>query len=368
MPASAYVADARRKSFMDLPGETRKLIYGYAVFGNRSEDWGIMTSGDRLTCARPQSSDYGPSSRRFNIAFRTSMYGWSDMRCEPTSGNILTSSRRATAISMISWKISVLWEEQSSKRSDMGPEDGRCHTWCESDSYVPKQIPSTQDLRQFENARTRSQCLHTLLYRNRSTPRLPHQGRSTGERTSGRSSQHHRLTPTAQGCLLKFESCVQREDSCACCGSWYHEPDEFLRFAFSGKRQDALWKAIRQRLGARNTKWKDWNEDTTTDGAKNSRKTNGQVAVRMTRPGWKAEDYIKHAKVMDYQAWLQSSSGPAKTFSQYRCAVEAEEVDGAVTDALQPQKGDIEDGDADEDEDMEDQGENSHEKEHKDGD
>jgi hypothetical protein len=75
MPASAYVADARRKSFMDLPGETRKLIYGYAVFGNRSEDWGIMTSGDRLTCARPQSSDYGPSSRRFNIAFRTSMYG-----------------------------------------------------------------------------------------------------------------------------------------------------------------------------------------------------------------------------------------------------------------------------------------------------
>jgi hypothetical protein len=88
----------------------------------------------------------------------------------------------------------------------------------------------------------------------------------------------------------------------------------------------------------------------------------------MTRPGWKAEDYIKHAKVMDYQAWLQSSSGPAKTFSQYRCAVEAEEVDGAVTDALQPQKGDIEDGDADEDEDMEDQGENSHEKEHKDGD
>ncbi|KAL1649867.1 hypothetical protein SLS61_006245 [Didymella pomorum] len=312
MPASAYVADARRKSFMDLPGETRKLIYGYAVFGNRSEDWGIMTSGDRLTCARPQSSDYGPSSRRFNIAFRTSMYG---MFC--AMRKLVRHEVRA-----------YFW-----KHLDFKPA-----SHCDLDDFLEDiEIEAHQDFL-IKGDPLESVLLEDLLNIIVSLPQLKDVFLS--------------LSPAYSVRIAVLAA----------------DPDEFLRFAFSGKRQDALWKAIRQRLGARNTKWEDWNEDTTTDGAKNSRKTNGQVAVRMTRPGWKAEDYIKHAKVMDYQAWLQSSSGPAKTFSQYRCAVEAEEVDGAVTDALQPQKGDIEDGDADEDEDMEDQGENSHEKEHKDGD
>ena len=131
-----------------------------------------------------------------------------------------------------------------------------------------------------------------------------------------------------------------------------------MRFAFSGKRQDALWKAIRQRFGAKNTKWEDRNEDITTDDAKNARKTSGQVAIRVTHPDWKDEDHIKHAKVMDYQAWLQTSSGRAKKFSQYGRAVEAEEVGGSVEDALQPQEGDVVEEEPDEDEDMEDQGEN----------
>jgi hypothetical protein len=57
--------------------------------------------------------------------------------------------------------------------------------------------------------------------------------------------------PRLKNAFIQMQSCGRRGGGCDVHGPWHQEPNDFLPFAFSERRQDLLWKEVEKRLQAK---------------------------------------------------------------------------------------------------------------------